>query len=160
MKTAAAITLPLAIFLVLFSGQSAGANAPQAPGADAESSRKQDPSTWDGTVGEDNRIPEFGVVVNSGEGKIQFCVWKNRLRLYFLDEEDLLMEPEVGLVTARLAIRGRRNQFIRLLDRGNFMESSDVIRPPHTYFVTLTIHRDGQENEVHSFQFHQPVYGF
>lgn len=124
------------------------------------STRELDPNQWNGQVGEDETIPEFGHVIAVGDASIQFCVWQNRLRLYFLDEEDKVLDPDASLATVRLVTRREQNRFIRMLPRGKYLESSELIRPPHTFFVVLNIHRDGEDTEAHTFQFSQRSLGF
>lgn len=118
------------------------------------------PSAWDGRVGPDGRIPEFGHTIDRGEGFLQVIVWENRLRAYFMDKEKVVIDPPFQLLTARLNIRGRDDEFVRLTARDQYLQGNLFLRPPFLFHTVLRLHEEGDdsEDEVHGFMFNQETY--
>lgn len=157
--------LPIALLWLLagcfaFGQYSSSQNAKEEPSAEGPSTRDLDPKDWDGEVGEDGKIPELGHVLEVGKEFIQVFVWNNRLRVYFLNEEEQVVEPEVDLVTARLDMRGRDDEFVRLLPEETHLQGNLFIRPPFIFHTVLRVqHTDkDKKDEVYSFMFSQEYF--
>jgi len=154
-------TSQIAVLLFLMNGLSAQYLPNRTPasngGEEVASTRKLAPEEWNGKVGEDGKIPEFGHIIEREEDSIQVIVWNNRIRAYFLDEEDLVMEPPVDLITIRANFPAKEGEFIRLTPRGNYLEGNLFLRPPFTFAAALTVHynEEDREKEIHSFSFYQ-----
>lgn len=121
------------------------------------STRELDPTKWDGEVGKDGQIPVLGHIIEVGEEFIQVLVWNNKLRVYFLDAEEVVVEPKVDLVTARLDILRDDDVFLRLRPQGLYMEGVEFLRPPFIFRPTiLRIQKSGdEEDDIYSFGFKQ-----
>ncbi len=142
----------------MLCGQSGMIISPTDSGKETGASTvEMNPSTWDGRISPDGRIPEFGHTLQRGEGYLQLIVWEGRLRAYFLDKEKVVIDPPFQLLTARLTIRGRDNEFIRLTPRGQFLQGNLFLRPPLIFHTVLRLHEEGDdsEDEVHGFMFNQ-----
>ena len=156
-----AIALPWLLSGCLLFGQySNNSQGNEKSSAEGPSTREMDPSEWDGKVGEDGRIPEIGKVIETGEGYLQFMVWENRLRTYFFFFFYVVQEPEVDLVTARLDMRGRDDEFVRLLSEEKYLRGNLFIRPPFIFHTVLRIQYldKEKEDEVNTFMFSQEYY--
>ena len=142
------------LILALFSGAAGWAQTSNGEELDTS---KLPPEEWDGAVGEDGRIPELGQYFDYEEGQVNFRVWKNKTRVYFLDEEGLVMDPPFDRVSAKLRIRGDRDPFIRMANRGQYLEGPEFIRPPFLFHTVLRLqHSEGElEDQVFTFMFRQ-----
>ena len=77
-----------------------------------------------------------------------------------MDELKKVVKPPVSLVTARLSIRGDRNQFLRFQPSGDYMANPYFVRPPFIFRVNGKVH-DGEGEEADgtaiSFMFSQAI---
>jgi|GEM_PF-3334515 hypothetical protein len=88
---------------------------------------------------------------------LNFRFVDNLMRLYWLDDEGLIMEPEVSGVTIRFdqnMIRSRTRDYHRLkpLSGDTALGSPYILVPPHLYYVTLVI-SPPDSDEVESYHF-------
>ncbi len=147
------------IFSLFFLLSLVGVASVQAQEAEAPTAATVPVEEWNGSVDEFGFIPELGHYAAYNEGYLNFRVWNNRIRLYFMDKDRRVIESPVDLATARLTIRGDRNQFIRMQPQGKYLGSPQFLRPPFLFRVNLVV-RDGGESEeepnsAFSFMFRQ-----
>lgn len=88
---------------------------------------------------------------------LNFRIVANKMRLYWIDEHGLIVEPEVDAVTIRFDGRGLREttrEYHRLkrLPDDTGLGSPYFLIVPHRYYVTLVIKPKGAE-EVQSYRF-------
>ncbi|HKK19028.1 MAG TPA: hypothetical protein VJ952_10145 [Opitutales bacterium] len=88
---------------------------------------------------------------------LNFRIVDNKMRLYWLDENGLIMEPEVPAVSLRFderSIRETTRSFHRLkpLPDDTGLGSPYLLVVPHRYYITLLIRQPGSE-EVKSYRF-------
>lgn len=142
----------LATFLLALGLAAQEATTPAPP-----DTRELPPEEWDGEIGADGRIPELGHYVAYEDGEVNFRVWNNKTRVYFLDKDGVVVEPPYDLVTANLRIRGDRDPFIRMANRGMYLEGREFLRPPFIFFTVLRLQdsEGDREDEVYSFMFSQ-----
>lgn len=90
---------------------------------------------------------------------LNFRIVDNKMRLYWLDEEGLVMEPEVKVVSLRFderSIRDTVRSFYRLqrLSDDTALGSPYNLPVPHRYYVTILIKpSDSDEVESHRFRY-------
>lgn len=88
---------------------------------------------------------------------LNFRLVDYKMRLYWIDENGLIMEPEVAEVSVRFDKRGTRDnirtffRFERLSD-DTALGSPYILPEPHRYFVTLLI-KSPDSGELESFRF-------
>ncbi|PXA05701.1 hypothetical protein DDZ13_02180 [Coraliomargarita sinensis] len=88
---------------------------------------------------------------------LNFRIVNNRMRLYWIDENGLIMEPEVSEVSLRFderSIRDTVRSYHRLkrLSDDTALGSPYLLIVPHRYYVTLLIKPSGSE-ELESYRF-------
>jgi len=88
---------------------------------------------------------------------LNFRIVDQRMRLYWLDEDGLIMEPAVSAVTIRFdrsTIRGPTRDIHKLqqLDDDTALGSPYILVPPFIYNITLVIGASGSD-ELASFRF-------
>lgn len=90
---------------------------------------------------------------------LNFRIIDNKMRLYWLDENGLIMEPEVSAVSLRFderSIRATVRSFHRLkrLSDDIALGSSYNLPVPHRYYVTILIRASGSDElESHRFRY-------
>jgi hypothetical protein len=81
---------------------------------------------------------------------------ENKMRVYWIDEDGLVAEPDASLVTVRFyrVTRGRDyHRLARLGDEAGF-GTSYIVPKPHIYSGALTLNSDDREEpEVHAFRY-------
>jgi predicted amidohydrolase len=101
---------------------------------------------------------ESGYTIERKEAPdLNFRIVNNRMRLYWIDDNGLIMEPEVSAVSLRFderSIRDTVRSFHRLkrLPDDTALGSPYILVVPHRYYVTLLITPPGSE-EVQSYRF-------
>lgn len=88
---------------------------------------------------------------------IIFRIIENKMRLYWLDENGLIMEPEVDAATIRfdqtnLPETTRDYHRLKRLSGDTALGSPYFLRPPHWYHVTLVL-KDPKTEEISSYRF-------
>lgn len=88
---------------------------------------------------------------------LNFRIVENRIRLYWIDDEGLIMEPEVSEVSVRFDERGLRETtraFHRLkrLSGDTALGSPYMLPVPHRYFITILL-RSPESDELLSYRF-------
>ncbi len=115
-----------------------------------------DINTWDGKVTEDMLIPKLGYTTKFGEGYVNFRIWDNRMRVYFLDENEKVIEPPVGVITVQADITNRDNEFDRLVSKGDHLEGRVFYRPAYIMRIIARIKGpEGGDDIVKTFMFRQ-----
>jgi hypothetical protein len=88
---------------------------------------------------------------------LNFRIIENKMRLYWIDEDGLIMEPAVDAVTIRFDRRGLRQTTrdyhrLKRLSDDTALGSPYFLIVPHRYYVTLVIKPEGAK-EVESYRF-------
>lgn len=88
---------------------------------------------------------------------LNFRIVNNKMRLYWIDDAGLVMEPEVLAVTVRFdrnTIRDKTRDYHRLkrLPDDTALGSPYFLLSPHRYYATLVIKPKGSD-EVESYRF-------
>lgn len=90
---------------------------------------------------------------------LNFRIVANKMRLYWIDEDGLIVEPEVDAVTIRFDRRGlprttREYHRLKRLSDDTGLGSPYFLVVPHRYYVTLVIKPKGAEEvESHRFRY-------
>jgi len=98
-------------------------------------------------------------IEREGAPDLNFRIIDNKMRLYWLDEEGLVMEPEVPAVSLRFderSIRDTVRSFHRLkpVPGDTALGTSYNLSVPHRYYITLLIKpSDSDELESHRFRY-------
>ena len=97
------------------------------------------------------------MIERKGQPDLNFRIVNNKMRLYWLDEEGLIMEPEVSAVSLRFDKRrlpATTRYFHRLkrLSEDTGLGSPYILPVPHRYFVTIII-AVPDSDEVKSYRF-------
>ncbi|MGZ0656392.1 hypothetical protein ACWPKS_12370 [Coraliomargarita sp. W4R72] len=105
-----------------------------------------------------NLVTEQGYYIERGEGepRINLRIVDNRLRLYWIDENGLIAEPESQAATVRFtgSVRGRPYHRLDILPSGVGLGSPGIVVPPHLYNVILVFPAvEGGEPVSHSFRY-------
>lgn len=102
-------------------------------------------------------ISEQGYYVDRGEGetRLNLRFESNKLRLYWIDENGLVAEPEFQKARVRLrgSVRGRANQFLEMLPSGAGLGAEGAVIPPHIYMVILTLLPEDEDAEPTFYDF-------
>ncbi|HBR93114.1 MAG TPA: hypothetical protein DEA90_03010 [Opitutae bacterium] len=103
-------------------------------------------------------VTEQGYYVDRGEEepRINLRIVDNRLRLYWIDENGLIAEPETETATVRFTgvVRGRSYHHLKLLPDGFGLGAPGILPPPHLYNVILVLPAvDGEEPVSYSFRY-------
>lgn len=102
------------------------------------------------------------LIKREDEPDLNFRIVDNKMRLYWIDDDGLIMEPDVSAVTIRFdenTLRNRTRDYHRLkrLSDDVALGSPYILIPPHLYYVTLVINPPGSD-EVKSYRFrYQPT---
>lgn len=88
---------------------------------------------------------------------LNFRIVENRMRLYWIDDEGLIMEPEVSEVSLRFDERGlsettRAFHRLQRLSGDTALGSPYILPVPHRYFVTILL-RSPESDELLSYRF-------
>jgi len=105
-----------------------------------------------------NLVTEQGYYIERGEEepRINFRIVDNQLRLYWIDQDGLIAEPESQAATVRFtgSVRGRAYHRLDLLPEGSGLGSPGIMVPPHLYNVILVFPSgEGEEPVSHSFRY-------
>lgn len=103
-------------------------------------------------------VSEQGYYIDRGEElpKVNFRFVENRLRIYWIDVDGLIAEPEYTSAVVRFtgSVRGRAYHSLKLLPSGAGLGAPGVAVPPHLYNVILVFPAvDGGEPTSHSFRY-------
>lgn len=103
-------------------------------------------------------VMEQGYYLDRGEEatRINLRFEGNRIRLYWIDENGLIAEPEAEEAVVRFtgSVRGRRFHELTPLSEGAGLGSPTVMPPPHIYNMVLYIPPSRERDEVsHSFRY-------
>jgi hypothetical protein len=99
-----------------------------------------------------NLISEQGYYIDLAEGaKMNFRIVENKIRIYWLDTNSLIMEPPVKAVTVRFTGSVRGKSYHRAVpapgDVG--LAAPAVVPPPHIYNVILAF----ESGETYAFRY-------
>lgn len=84
---------------------------------------------------------------------LNFRIVENKMRLYWLDKEGLIMEPEITSATIRFDDSGRLDYHrLKGLSDDAALGSPYILVKPHRYYVTLVI-GPPELDEVESYRF-------
>ena len=100
-------------------------------------------------------VVEQGYYIDRGveNPKINFRFVENRIRIYWIDANGLIVEPESSTATVRFtgSVRGRAYHGLKLLPSNAGLGSAGVVVPPHLYNVILVFPaKNGGEPTTHS----------
>ncbi len=103
-------------------------------------------------------VMEQGYYIQRGEddARINFRIVENKLRLYWIDANGLIAEPEFQSATVRFvgSVRGRAYHRLELLPEGSGLGAPGIMVPPHLYNVILVFPAgEGEEPITHSFRY-------
>lgn len=103
---------------------------------------------------------ESGYVIERPDAPdLNFRLVDNKMRLYWIDDDGLITEPEVSKVSVRFDqgwIRDSMRAFhlLRRLSDDTALGSSYSLTVPHRYYITILIKRPGVEAlETHRFRY-------
>jgi hypothetical protein len=86
-------------------------------------------------------VVEQGFYIERGEGepRINFRIVDNKMRVYWIDENGLIAEPEYSTAVVRFtgSVRGRAYHSLSLLPSGVGLGSAGILPPPHLYNAVL-----------------------
>lgn len=97
------------------------------------------------------------MIERKGAPDLNFRIVENRMRLYWIDDDGLIMEPEVNEVSVRFdqnSIRETTRAFHRLqrLPDDTALGSPYFLPVPHRFFVTILLRSPGSD-ELLSYRF-------
>ncbi len=104
-------------------------------------------------------VVEQGYYIDRGEEatRINFRVVGNKIRVYWIDADGLIAEPEAQVASVRLrgSIRGPAFQQLELLADDAGLGAPRIIGPPHIFNVILTIENPEDHNDttIHTFRY-------
>jgi len=104
-------------------------------------------------------IPESGYYIDQAEGAAQLNlrIQENRFRLYWIDGNGLVVEPEFKQANVRLigSVNGRSFHYLETLPSGAGLGSPLILRPPFIYNVNLVLIPEAanEATTVHSFRY-------
>ncbi|WPJ97995.1 hypothetical protein SH580_09765 [Coraliomargarita algicola] len=103
-------------------------------------------------------VSEQGYYIERGEDepRINFRIVDNRLRIYWIDGNGLIAEPESETATVRFtgSVRGRAYHRLSLLPTGGGLGAAGIMTPPHLYNVILVFPADeGAEPVSYNFRY-------
>lgn len=103
-------------------------------------------------------VTEQGYYIDRGEDlpKVNFRIVDNRLRVYWIDADGLIAEPEHAKASVRFtgSFRGRAYHGLTTLPSGVGLGSAGIIPPPHIFNVILVFPPvDDGEPASHSFRY-------
>lgn len=96
-------------------------------------------------------------IKREGAPDLNFRIVENQMRLYWLDAQGLIMEPEVLTVIVRsdkrrLPSRVRDYHQLERLHDDTALGSPYILVPPHYYYVTVVI-SPADSDDVESYRF-------
>lgn len=96
-------------------------------------------------------------IEREGAPDLNFRIVDSKMRLYWLDEDGLIMKPEVQAVSLRFDERDLRNTVrsfhrLKLLSDDTALGSPYILPVPHRYYVTLLI-KPPDSDEFDSYRF-------
>lgn len=105
-----------------------------------------------------NLVTEQGYYIERGEeeSRINFRIVENKLRLYWIDKNGLIADPEAQAATVRFSgsVRGQAYHRLDILPEGSGLGSSRIVVPPHLYNVILVFPAvEGEEPVSHNFRY-------
>lgn len=85
---------------------------------------------------------------------INFRIINNKIRIYWIDADGLIAEPESAAGTVRFtgAAHGRAYHRVKLLGEDAGLGGQGILPPPHIYNVILTLEKPDSD-ELDSFSF-------
>lgn len=97
------------------------------------------------------------IIERKGAPDLNFRIVENQMRLYWIDDDGLIMEPEVPAVSVRFDERDLREttrSFHRLqrLSGDTALGSPYILPVPHRYFITVLL-RSPNSDELLSYRF-------
>lgn len=102
-------------------------------------------------------VSEQGYYVDRGEGeaRLNLRFENNKLRLYWIDGNGLIAEPEFQTARVRLrgSVGGRAYQFLEMLPSGAGLGAEGAVIPPHIYMVILTLLPEDEDAEPTFYNF-------
>jgi hypothetical protein len=103
-------------------------------------------------------VVEQGYYIERGEeeARINFRIVGNKLRVYWIDENGLIAEPEYSTAVLRFtgSVRGRAYHSLSLLPSGVGLGSAGVLPPPHLYNAVLVFPAvEGEESVSYAFRY-------
>ena len=102
-------------------------------------------------------VTESGHYIERGEEmpQINLRIVGNKFRLYWIDTNGLIAEPEFAKATVRLtgSVRGRPYHFLQTLPEGAGLGSPGILVPPHLYNAILVLILDDEEAEPTTYSF-------
>lgn len=142
----AILTLMKAYISILFLGLASSLFAQEEPPALPE------PSEPPFKVG-DLPLKSGFIIEREDAPDLNFRIVDNRMRLYWIDENGLIMEPTVSEVTLRFAdSSGRDYHRLKRVPGDTGLGSPYIVAPPHRYYITLLV-KPVDSEEVESFRF-------
>lgn len=97
-------------------------------------------------------VVEQGYYIDRGEGmsRINLRFEGNKFRLYWIDENGLIAEPEASEAFVRLvgSVRGRSYHKLSPLTEGGGLGAPGIMVPPHTYSLILHIPETSDRAEM------------
>ncbi|MFP4166430.1 MAG: hypothetical protein ACLFUF_04585 [Opitutales bacterium] len=106
-----------------------------------------------------DHAPESGYYADAGDGvQVNFRIIENRMYVYWIDEEGLVIEPrtEEGNIRFRGSVRGRPYRSLRAMDEGAGLVASGPAPMPHSFNVLLNLESPGEEYGEDEYE----TYGF
>lgn len=103
-------------------------------------------------------VVEQGYYIERGEGEAQinFRFIDNKIRVFWIDENGLIAEPEYDSATVRFlgSVRGRSYHGLSLLPSGAGLGASIPMYGPHLY-STILVFNNGEDEEptVYNFRY-------
>lgn len=102
-------------------------------------------------------VTESGHYIERGEeeSKINLRIVDNKFRLYWIDANGLIAEPEFKKATVRMtgSVRGRPYHYLQALPEGSGLGSPGILVPPHLYNATLVLIPDDESKEPTTYSF-------
>lgn len=103
-------------------------------------------------------VVEQGYYIDRGEDlpRINLRIVDDKLRLYWIDQDGLIVEPEYSVATVRLSgsVRGRPYHRLKILPGGAGLASPGIIVPPHIYNMVLVFPSgEGEEPVTYTFRY-------
>ncbi len=104
-----------------------------------------------------NLVTESGYYIERGdeEPKINLRIVGNKFRLYWIDDNGLIAEPEYQEAVVRLkgSVRGRPYHNLTPLPGGAGLGSPGLVVPPHIYNVALVLIPADESAELATYNF-------
>ena len=102
-------------------------------------------------------VTESGYYIKRGEDETQinFRIVGNKLRVYWIDTDGLIAEPEAAVGTVRFtgSVRGRPYHRLNKLSVDAGLGAAGVVPPPHIFNVTLVIENPEDPKDLAQYSF-------